>query len=60
MNNEQLVKDKDVITALECCQLSNTHQEEECDKCPFKEVPLTICQNLLAYHALQIIKRGNK
>lgn len=55
-----LVKDSDVIKALECCQLSNTHQVEDCDNCPFNELPQTICQNLLAYHALQIIKRGNK
>ena len=53
-----LVKDSDVIKALECCQLSNTHQVEDCDNCPFNELPQTICQNLLAYHALQIIKRG--
>ena len=55
-----LVKDSDVIKALECCSLSNTHQQEECDKCPFNEIPLTICQNLLAYHALQIIKRSTR
>lgn len=57
---EPLVKDEDVIKALECCMLSNTHQQEECDKCPFNEIPPTICQNLLAYHALQLIKRGIK
>ena len=57
--NKSTVKDADVIKALECCMLSNTHQQEECDKCPFNEIPQTICQNLLAYHALQIIKRGN-
>ena len=57
---DPLVKDEDVVTALECCQLSNTHQVEDCDRCPFNELPQTICQNLLAYHALQIIKRGNK
>lgn len=56
--NKSLVKDSDVIKALECCQLSNTHQVEDCDNCPFNELPQTICQNLLAYHALQIIKRG--
>ena len=55
-----LVKDSDVIKALECCQLSNTHQEEDCNNCPFNELPQTICQNLLAYHALQIIKRGTR
>lgn len=55
-----LVKDSDVIKALECCQLSNTHQEEDCNNCPFNELPQTICQNLLAYHALQIIKRGTE
>lgn len=53
-----LVKDSDVIKALECCQLSNTHQEKDCNNCPFNELPQTICQNLLAYHALQIIKKG--
>lgn len=56
--NKSLVKDSDVIKALECCQLSNTHQVEDCNNCPFNELPKTICQNLLAYHALQIIKRG--
>ena len=53
-----LIKDSDVIKALECCQLSNTHQVEDCNNCPFNELPQTICQNLLAYHALQIIRRG--
>ena len=57
-NKKSLVKDSDVIKALECCQLSNTHQVEDCNNCPFNELPQTICQNLLAYHALQIIKRG--
>lgn len=57
---EPLVKDSDVIKALECCQLTNTQQEEDCNNCPFNELPQTICQNLLAYHALQIIKRGTK
>ena len=57
---DPLFKDEDVIKALECCMLSNTHQQEECDKCPFNELPQTICQNLLAYHALQIIKRGTR
>ena len=55
-----LVKDSDVIKALECCSLSNTHQVEDCDNCPFNELPQTICQNLLAYHALQIINRGTR
>ena len=59
-NKQPLVKDEDVIKALECCQLSNTHQVEDCDNCPFNELPQTICQNLLAYHALQIIKRGTR
>ena len=54
----ELVTDSDVIKALECCQLSNTHQVEDCNNCPFNELPQTICQNLLAYHALQIIKRS--
>lgn len=58
--NKSLVRDSDVIKALECCQLSNTHQVEDCDNCPFNELPQTICQNLLAYHALQIIKRGTR
>jgi hypothetical protein len=56
-NNKPLIKDSDVIKALECCQLSNTHQVEDCNNCPFNELPQTICQNLLAYHALQIIRR---
>ena len=59
-NKNSLIKDCDVIKALECCQLSNTHQVEDCDNCPFNELPQTICQNLLAYHALQIIKRGTR
>ena len=59
-NKKSLVKDSDVIKALECCQLSNTHQVEDCNNCPFNELPQTICQNLLAYHALQIIKRGTR
>ena len=58
--NKSLIKDSDVIKALECCQLSNTHQVEDCNNCPFNELPQTICQNLLAYHALQIIKRGTR
>ena len=58
--NKTLVKDSDVIKALECCQLSNTQQVEDCNNCPFNELPQTICQNLLAYHALQIIKRGTR
>lgn len=59
-NKNSLIKDSDVIKALECCQLSNTHQVEDCNNCPFNELPQTICQNLLAYHALQIIKRGTR
>ena len=55
-----LVKDSDVIKALECCLLSNTQQVEDCDNCPFNELPTTICQNMLAYHALQIIRRSNQ
>jgi hypothetical protein len=46
----------DVVKALECCRLDNEHQEEECDKCPFNECPQTICQNLLAYHTLALIR----
>ena len=49
--------DKDVIKALECCLLSNEHQCEECEKCPLYETYDVICQNLLAYHALELIKR---
>ena len=51
LNREQIIK------ALECCLLSNEHQEEECNECPFDECPTTICQNLLAYHALALIKK---
>ena len=58
--NKSLIKDSDVIKALECCQLSNTHEVEDCNNCPFNEFPQTICQNLLAYHALQIIKGGTR
>ena len=61
MNTKKsLIKDKDVIKALECCQLTNTQHEEDCNNCPFNELPQTICQNLLAYHALQIIKRDTR
>ena len=58
--NKSLIKDSDVIKALECCQLNNIQVVEDCNNCPFNELPQTICQNLLAYHALQIIKRGIK
>ena len=49
--------DEEIIRALKCCLLSNSHQEEECDKCPLYETPLTICQNLMAYYALDLINR---
>lgn len=51
------MKENDVIKALECCLLSNEHQCEECEKCPLYETYDMICQNLLAYHALELIKR---
>lgn len=54
------IKREDIIKALECCLLSNEHQCEECEKCPFDECPGMICQNLLAYHALSIIKELTK
>ena len=50
------IKREEIIKALECCLLSNEHQVEDCEHCPFAECPTTICQNLLAYHALSIIK----
>ena len=52
------MEEKDVITALECCKLTNEHQCEECVRCPLNEIPQTICQNLLAYYALEFIKKG--
>ena len=52
------MNEKDIVKALECCKLTNEHQCEECEKCPLDEVPNTICQNLLAYHALELIKKG--
>ena len=52
------MKKPDIIKALECCQLTNEQQVEECEKCPLYEIPPTICQNLLAYYALELIKRG--
>ena len=51
------MKENDVIKALECCFLSNEHQCEECEKCPLYETYDVICQNLLAYHALELIKK---
>ena len=54
------MKDKDIIKALECCLLSNEHQCEECEQCPLCEIPQTICQNLLAYHALKLITNLQK
>ena len=51
------IKRGDIIKALECCLLSNEHQEEDCENCPFNECPTIICQNLLAYHSLSIIKK---
>lgn len=50
------LKRDEIIKALECCLLSNEHQEEDCEHCTFNECPTTICQNLLAYHALSLIK----
>lgn len=57
---EHKFMDEEIIRALECCLLSNSHQEEECDKCPLYETPLTICQNLMAYYALDLINRQRK
>ncbi len=50
------LKPEDVMRALECCLVSNTHQCEDCENCPFDECPNTICQNLLAYHALALLR----
>lgn len=49
--------DNEIIKALECCLLSNEQQEERCAECPMCETPLTVCQHLLSYHALDLIKR---
>lgn len=54
------MKDKEIVKALECCLLSNEHQCEECEKCPLYETYDMICQNLLAYHALELIKKLTK
>ena len=37
--------------------LSNEQQAERCEECPLDETPSTICYNLLAYHALDLINR---
>jgi hypothetical protein len=50
------MKPEDIMKALGCCLLSNEHQCEECEKCPLDECPKTICQNLLAYHTLAILR----
>ena len=49
--------DNEIIKALECCLLSNEQQEERCAECPMCETPLTVCQHLLSYHALDLINR---
>ena len=49
--------DNEIIKALECCLLSNKQQVEQCAECPMDETPCTVCQNLLAYHALDLINR---
>ena len=49
--------DNEIIKALECCLLSNEQQCEQCEKCPLDETFEMICQNLLAYHALDLINR---
>ena len=45
-----------IIKALECCLLSNEQQESRCEDCPM-EVSHAICQELLAFYALDLIKR---
>ena len=57
MTDKKFFTYEEIKTALECCQLTNEHQFEECEKCPLDEVPKTICQNLLAYYALDFVKR---
>lgn len=49
--------DNEIAKALECCLLSNTHQEEDCNQCPLEDTPHTICQNLMAFHSLALINR---
>lgn len=51
------MEEKDIIKALECCLISNEQQCEQCEKCPLYETYDMICQNLLAYHALEFIKK---
>ena len=48
--------DNEIIKALECCLLSNEQQESRCEDCPM-EVSHAICQELLAFHALDLINR---
>lgn len=50
------LKPEDVMKALECCLVSNTRQTEDCEHCPFDECSKAVCQNLLAYHALALLR----
>lgn len=49
--------DNEIIKALECCLLDNKQHDERCSECPMYETPLIVCQNLLAYHSLNLINR---
>lgn len=49
--------DNEIVKALECCLLDNKQHEERCSECPMYETPLTVCQHLVAYYALDLINR---
>ena len=49
--------DNEIVKALECCKLTNEQQESQCEDCPLWETSLMICQELLAFHALDLINR---
>jgi len=51
------MKDNEIVKALECCLLDNKQHGERCSECPMYETPLTVCQNLLAYHSLNLTNR---
>lgn len=50
------LKPEDVMKALECCMLTNEQQECRCEECPLWETSVMVCQELLAYHALALLR----
>jgi hypothetical protein len=50
------MKAEDVMKALECCMLTNEQQECRCEECPLWETSVMVCQELLAYHALALLR----